>query len=164
MDADGDGHPHSGRAPGQLELTMDVRLRHTPDGGEIRIEGGRLDMGPGLATAAYLSLFGGNDDDSGIQADDPKQWWGNLVELDEQRFMRSETQHLLRSLPATSGNLRRIEEAAGRDLAWLVEADVADEVTPTASMPGINRVALDIEIRVGDERYRPRFEEEWVQR
>jgi phage gp46-like protein len=141
----------------------DVRMHHTVDGGEITITNGRVDVGPGLRTAAYLSLFGGNADDSGLVADDPNQWWGNVDEGDTVKHLRSETQHLLRALPATSGNLRRIEEAAARDLAWLVDTGVADSVDAVASMPGLNRIALDVEIVVGDQRYRQRFDETWVQ-
>ena len=97
----------------------DVKLFQTDNEGDITVRDGVVEMGGGLETAAYLSLFGGNEDDDGL-ADNPKTWWGNLDEIDPAKQYRSETQNLLRGIPATSGNLRRIEDAASRDLAWFI--------------------------------------------
>lgn len=129
----------------------DVLLFQTDDDGEITVENGLVEMSGGLETAAYLSLFGGNEDDDG-RGDNPLTWWGNLDEVDPVRQYRSETQNLLQALPATTGNLRRIEDAAGRDLAWFVDERVASSVVVTASIPGINRIKLIVDIEaVGDE-------------
>lgn len=138
----------------------DVLQFNTADGGEIEILNGRPTMTNGLETAAYLSLFGGNERDGGIAADDHLQWWGNLGETEPARRYRSETQHLLRALPAITANLRRVEAAAGRDLAWMV-GSVAEEVVAVAGMPGRNRVALDIRITVDGKVIPLRFEEPW---
>ncbi len=123
----------------------DVKLFQTNDDGNITVENGIVDMNGGLETSAYLSLFGGNEDDDG-RDDNPDNWWANIDEVDPVKEYRSETQHLLQSLPATSGNLRRIEDAANRDLSWFVENNVATSVTVEASIPGINRVKLKIDI------------------
>lgn len=123
----------------------DVLLRHTDNGGEITLQGGLLLMSEGLETAAYLSLFGGNEDDPGGE-DTSLQWWGNLLETESERQYRSETQRLLQSLPAIPANLRRFEQAAGRDLKWMVETGLAQSVTAEATIPGVNRVALRIVI------------------
>lgn len=122
----------------------DVLLFQTPDGGDIEVERGRVAFSGGLGTAAYLSLFGGNEQDSG-RADDPLTWWGNIDESQPERQYRSETQHLLRSIPAIPANLRRLEQAAERDLSWMVPG-VASAVSATASMPGRNRVRLVVSI------------------
>jgi phage gp46-like protein len=132
----------------------DVLLFHTPDGGEIRIEAGRVEMTDGIETAAYLSLFGGNEDDSGIQGDDPKEWWANKLETSPARKYRSETQYVLRSLPAIPANLRRIEDAAGRDLAWMAES-VASGISVVATIPRLNWVRIEIEIVLQDGRRVP---------
>lgn len=122
----------------------DVLLFQTPDDGDIEIEDGRVTVSGGLETAAYLSLFGGNENDSG-RADDPLTWWGNIDESLPEREYRSETQYLLRSIPAVPANLRRLERAAERDLAWMVP-NVATAVSAAATMPARNRVRLTVSI------------------
>src|SRR6187397_3231172 len=124
----------------------DVLLRHTPDGGDVTIEGGLVLMSEGLETAAYLSLFGGNRDDGADDAGERVQWWGNLGETEPARIYRSETQYLLGSLPAVPSNLLRMERAAMRDLEWLVATGAARSVTVSASIPGLDRVRLDVKI------------------
>jgi phage gp46-like protein len=123
----------------------DVLLRQTNDGGNITIQGGLLLLAEGFETAAYLSLFGGNEDDP-AEADTELQWWGNLLDAEPERAYRSETQYLVRSLPAIPFNLRRIEQAAGRDLKWMIDTGNARSVTAEATIPAVNRVALAIVI------------------
>ena len=118
----------------------DVILGQTPDDGEISVVGGLVGMSGGLETAAYLSLFGGNEEG---------EWWANFSESDPLRRYDSETQAVLDGLPATSGNLLKLEDAAERDLAWFVSEGVAKEVTVSATMPGLNRVNLTINIDGG---------------
>ena len=124
----------------------DVLLRQSNDGGEITVEAGLVLMSEGLETAAYLSLFGGNLDDSGDPATDRLQWWGNRGEVEPNRVYRSETQHLIRALPAVPRNLLRIEQAAARDLAWMIAAGVAKGVVVSASIADVNRVTLAVTI------------------
>jgi phage gp46-like protein len=123
----------------------DVLLRLGPDGGEITIEGGLALMSDGLETAALLSLYGGNEQDSG-DADSAEQYWGNIGETEPARRYRSETQYLLRSLSAVPANLRRIEEAASRDLEWLTDSGLAQSIDVSASIPELNRVQIDVVI------------------
>lgn len=127
----------------------DVLLFQTDDDGEIESINGVITMSSGLATAAYLSLFGGNDDDDGSQGS-TLSWWGNLDETAPENQYRSETQHLLRALPATSANLRRIEDAASRDLSWFVDVGAAASIEVAASIPGLNRLKLLINIGGND--------------
>lgn len=138
----------------------DVKLFQTDDDGEITVENGLVEMSGGLETAAYLSLFGGNEDDDG-RADNPANWWANLDEVDPTRQYHSETQNLLQALPATTGNLRRIEDAAGRDLAWFVDSGVASSVSVSASIPGINRIKLTIDIEAVGQESSFEFVENW---
>lgn len=129
----------------------DVLLFQTPDNGDVRVIDGLVQMSSGLETAAYLSLFGGNDQDDGL-VDNNQTWWGNLGENRDAYEYRSETQNLLESLPATSGNLRRIEESAKRDLEWFVTENVASSVSVSASIPTLNTVKINININaVGSE-------------
>lgn len=138
----------------------DVKLFQTDNDGDIAVRDGVVEMGGGLETAAYLSLFGGNEDDDGL-ADNPKTWWGNLDEIDPAKQYRSETQNLLRGMPATSGNLRRIEDAASRDLSWFVSERAASSVTVSASMPGVNRIKITVDIEADGIESRFEFVENW---
>ena len=119
----------------------DVLLEQTPDGGEITIEGGQLEMTDGLETAAFLSCFGGNERDSGLAATDAIQWWGNLGETDDTNKLRSRLQYALNTLPLTPSNLTLFEDAANADLAWLTDS-IADSVSVEALMPAKNVVNI----------------------
>lgn len=123
----------------------DVLLYQTNDDGEINVTNGLVEMSGGLQTAAYLSLFGGNEDDDGL-ADNVKTWWGNVTETENSHKYVSETQNLLGALPITSGNLLRVEDAAKRDLAWFIDEGVATSVSVTASILGLNMIQLEINI------------------
>jgi phage gp46-like protein len=135
----------------------DVRLLQTEDGGEVELVGGQITLDEGLDSAVFLSLFGGNDDDSGLDGDKPRQWWGNVDELDEARKYRSLTQYLLRSLPLIPNNLRRIEDAAVSDLAWMIESKLASFVGATATMPGRNTIKLALKIEIQSKPFEPSF-------
>lgn len=145
---------------GQLSIS-DVRLFNTADGGEICFENGLPVMSDGRDSAAYMSLFGGNEDDSGLPGDLSKQWWGNFSESNPSRCYRSETQFLLATLPPTTGNLRRIEGGANNDLAWFVADGLADSVMAVGSMPGRNRIKLDLFFVVDGNTVTVTFERPW---
>lgn len=117
-----------------MQQQGDVKLFQTGDNGEIEVERGVVTMSGGLETAAYLSLFGGAD------------WWANLSESQPARKYNSETEALLESIPTVSVNLRRVEQAATRDLQWFITEGVATSVTVNASIPALNKVKLEIQI------------------
>lgn len=137
----------------------DVLLFQTPDGGDIEFVAGQPTMAAGLPTAVYLSLFGGNEDDDGRDSN-PRAWWGNVDEPDPTRRYRSETQYLLRALAPTPANLRRIEDAAKRDLAWMLDR-AASSVRVAASMPGFNRVRIVVTIEAEGAESRFEYVENW---
>jgi len=126
----------------------DVLLHQESDGGNITLTNGLLTLDDGIATTVYLSLFGGNDDDSGEERDDPKQFWGNLVEDEPERHYRSRTQNLLQALPATTGNLRKAEGAVAADLEWMKTEGIATFAGARASLPSRNKIKIDIWIEV----------------
>lgn len=126
----------------------DVLLYNTTEGGEIEYVNGVATTEDGLQTAVYLSLFGGNSEDSGLTADDAKQWWGNLIEDQPARKLRSETQHLLKVLPLIPGNLQRVRETVERDLTWLGEEGIVSGVVVQVTMPQLNRVAIRVDVHV----------------
>jgi len=138
----------------------DVLLQQTNDDGEIEVEGGVVTMSPGLETSAYLSLFGGNEQDDSAQ-DSTLGWWGNLSENEPAKRYVSETQNLLRSIPATSSNLRRIEQAALRDLEWFTAEKVASRVTVEATVPRLNTIRLTVTIEALGDEQQFEFTENW---
>lgn len=138
----------------------DVLLYQTNDNGEIEIESGLVTLTPGLDTAAYLSLFGGNWKDDGSQ-NNRETWWGNLNETEPAKRYRSETQYLLGTLPATSRNLRRIEDAAARDLQWLLDEAIASSLTVSASLIGLNCVKIEVIIRAEGDESQFNYTENW---
>jgi phage gp46-like protein len=144
------------------EPVSDVYLFSTPDGGDIRFTEGQAVLSDGFESAVYLSLFGGNERDSGRSSDAALQWWGNLAETDPARQYRSETQHLLRSLAATTANMRRVEDAVLHDLAWLTASKIARTVQVTVGIPRLNAVklAVTVEIASGETR-RFDFDHPW---
>lgn len=121
----------------------DVLLFQTPDDGDVSIDGGEFQLTDGLETAVYLSLFGGNWQDDGAEGN-PLQWWGNSGVIDPGQRQRSRTQYLLQAMPATSGNLKRVQDAALADLDWLTARGVS--VSVSASVPALCRVKIDINI------------------
>ena len=131
----------------------DPLLQQTNDDGEITYTNGQIVMSDGLETSAYLSMFGGNERDAGGDATEHLQWWGNLTEPEETRHYRSELQNLLRSIPLIPANLRRMEDAAERDLDWMKGTGLATFVGVEASIPALNRVQIDIRIEIGDENF-----------
>lgn len=138
----------------------DINLFQTNDDGDMIVENGVVEMIGGFGTAAYLSLFGGNEDDDG-RDNNPFKWWGNLDEVDPAERYVSETQNLLQALAATSANLRRVEDAAKRDLQWFLDKNIASSVDVVATIPAINRLKLVVSIEANGEESQFEFVENW---
>lgn len=140
----------------------DVRIfqSQTHDGGDINVVGGLVEMNGGLESAAYLSLFGGNEDDTGF-AGAPLTWWGNLIEDRPERKYRSKTQHLLQALPLTTENLVRLEDAALSDLDWFLSGNIASSVEVEARLVGLNRISFLVSIRAEGLENTFEFTENW---
>lgn len=133
----------------------DVLLFQTQDDGDIEVEGGTVTLSGGLETAAYLSLFGGNPSGG--------EYWGNGLDNAPARKLVSETQRLLRTAPLTTGNLARVNEAAKRDLQWMVDAGAASSVEVVASIPALDTVGLAVTISAQGEESKFEFAENWRQ-
>ncbi len=137
-------------------------LQHTDDGGEIVFANGKVELDlDGLFNAAYLSMFGGNDDDDGTDATEKKQWWGNRSEPDGSKVYRSKTQARLQTLPPTPANLKLIQEAAESDLEWLVTKQVARSVGVSVRIPALNRIEVSPTIVIGDRKLTISIQEKW---
>lgn len=138
----------------------DVKLYQILDDGDIVIEDGIAEMNGGLGTAAYLSLFGGNEDDNG-RPGNSLSWWGNFLDNEPSKKYTSELQHLTQTLPLITGNLRRIEDAALRDLGWFLSERIASSVRVEVSIPDVNRVDITVTIEANGQENVFRFTENW---
>ena len=116
----------------------DVILFQTADDGEIEVEAGVVTMDGGLQTSAYVSLFGGNESGG--------EWWANISEPDPVKRYTSRAQTALDTLPPSSANLIKVQDAAAHDLAWMIAEGVADTVEVLATIPKLNAVKLTIDI------------------
>ena len=139
--------PHSAAGQERVEFTVEVI-------------NGLMTMTPGFDTAVKLSLFGGEKEDDGSTGN-PASWWGNLTETADALQYRSRTQHLLNTVPATSGNLKKIEDAARLDLAWFLDTDTANSLDVSAIIPAPNRVTISGTIRADGIESEFSFTENW---
>ena len=140
----------------------DVLLFHALrfDTGNINVEGGITEMTGGFETAIYLSLFGGNEDDSG-SVNNPLQWWGNWGENDPNKKYQSQTQHLLRALPISSANLLKIEKAVANDLQWFLDLSIIDQLNIVVTIPKANTVLIHITGEAEGQELDFNFTENW---
>jgi len=138
----------------------DVKLVQSNDDGDIFIEAGVVELDSGLESSAYLSLFGGDENDDGSQ-DSQFEWWGNSLEVNPSFLLRSKVQNVLRSIPSIPANLRRVENAAQQDLQWFIDEKVASSVDVFASFDGPGRVRVTIEIKAEGDEKRFEFTENW---
>lgn len=129
-----------------------IGLRDNLTKGDFAIINGKIATDLTLATPVYFSLFGGN-----YQADTPIQrrpsgaenqdWWGNLFETrnPENRF-NSKFERAVYTTPILSGTLRSFERAAESDLSWMVSQNIAQSVSATVTISGLNELKIVIDI------------------
>jgi phage gp46-like protein len=125
--------------------TGDALFEACPDGGDITLVDGLIARTGGIPGAVYISIMGGNDDDDG-RPGAKEQYWGNALEADETRHIRSRTATILIGLPMTALSLRAVEAAALQDLAWMTTTGVASEIRVTASIRSPNWLVLRVEV------------------
>jgi phage gp46-like protein len=124
----------------------DVMITITADGGDIEILNGAVTMTDSLQTAVGILLFGGNVEDDGTRATEAKQWWGNVIERDQNKRIRSRTQAMIRSLPLTSSALSRIDDAAAADLAVLSDEGIASSIAVATTVVNVRAVRVSVQI------------------
>ena len=123
----------------------DVVLFQSLDDGDIEVVNGVVTMDGGLQSAVYLSLFGGNFKDDGLKNNE-FGWWGNKLETETNRQLRSETQNLLHGIPSTANNRLRIDQAVRRDLQWMLTERVANEIDVAVTVPDLNQIKIVVTI------------------
>lgn len=127
----------------------------------INVTGGVVEMTPGLETAVNLSLFGGNIHDDGSTITAPFSWWANRIVDDPDEKLTSQMQHLLRAIPAVTGNIPRIEGAIRADLQWLLDRRIANLINVELALPAPNTVQIRIEITADGQIHTFTFTKNW---
>lgn len=138
----------------------DALFFNTADGGDVNFVAGEPVRSGGLRNASYLSMFGANDEDTGVAAD-KKQWWGNHVDTDTDFKYRGQTGRLLDTLPLVTANLAVINATAEDDHAWMVSLGVATSVVATSRIIGPNRIELTVAIDIEGAESEFVFVENW---
>ena len=140
----------------------DLLLIDTPDGGDIAIENGLIFDDPAFNTAVYLSLFGGNKEDSG-KVKNCKTWWGNtLGGIAENEKLVSRFQSIIAGLPMTTKNIVEAETAASLDLKWIIDEGIGEKITVSGNASGHNTFTLRVAVQLdGENRYKNDFSLLW---
>ena len=124
----------------------DLFLFEALDGGDISIASGLFVSDQQFSTAAYLSLFGGNKDDSG-KVNSRNEYWSNFLDgITESEKYRSRFQHIITGFPMTVRNIKEAETAAYMDLQWFINDGIADEIFIYGKATGKNRFNLTVQI------------------
>ncbi len=125
-----------------------IAMVETKDGGDYRVSDSGIELDNSIETISYIAEFGGNLKESTEPIRKPpgvfyNDFWGNVdVLTDNTEQFNSELERLLSELPVNSGNLQRIEGAAESDLQFLVDKQIAESVTATATIknPGVLKI------------------------
>jgi phage gp46-like protein len=125
----------------------DALLYETVDGGELKVDDGIFVSDKQFSTAVYLSLFGGNKDDSS-KIKNNKEWWGNMLNgIYENEKLKSRFQYIITGFPMTVKTIKEAEKAVFIDLEWFIKDKIADEINVYSQTAGKNRFNLNVEIK-----------------
>lgn len=146
-----------------MNFEGDLLLKSTNDGGDIEIQDDFFVMEGGLKSATYISLFGGNIKDNGTESTKNKSWWGNQLSPNEpNKKIISRTMAIIKGLPATPANLRKVEQSASDDLSWFKDEGICDNIEIEGSIPSRNRLELNVRmLKDGNEIDNFKFIENW---
>lgn len=139
----------------------DVKVYGTNDDGEVNITAAGVELSSGIDTAVYISLFGGNAQDSGNEGDD-KEWWGNVDE-DSGYRIRSRFQHLFDKNAPVPSSLGKLEDAATADLKWLTDDGLAESVSVSASLSAPKKILLTVTIKIDGESHQFSYPLNWTE-
>jgi len=125
----------------------DTLIQESLEGAELVMENGLFVPDTQFSTAVYLSLFGGNKNDSGKSSTD-KEWWGNKIKgTPQNEKLRSRFQNIILGLPMTVKYIKEAEMAAEMDLQWLKDEKIADEIAVYGQSKDKNRFYLTVNIK-----------------
>lgn len=127
----------------------DITLYETGSGGDFFIENNDLSLSNTLVNNIYISLFGGNVEDSTtgfeIEGQLREDWWANSLIFSEQkqRQFNSETERILRNAVLNSSGRIEVIRAVENDLKHLKSfAKILVDTTVLSS----NKIAIFVKI------------------
>lgn len=126
------------------EFAGDILLLDTENGGQISVINGLIMPDKRFTTSVFLSLFGGNNNDSG-RVDNNKTWWGNRFNnTPEVEKLVSRFQSITKTLPLTVKNINLAQQAAKDDLSWMIQEGIADDITVDIKAVNKSRIELNV--------------------
>ena len=145
-----------------MNFEGDLLITSTNDGGEIEIKDNLFTMTNSFETASYISLFGGNIKDNGTESTKNQSWWGNQLTNNKSEKIISRTMAIIKGLPATPSNLRKIEQAVLDDLNWFKDDGICDTIEIKSKIPKKNWLELEIKmLKDGNNIANFKFIENW---
>lgn len=128
------------------EFGGDVLLFDAQDGAEISIINGLITMDKGFNSAVYLSLFGGDKDDTGEVVNN-NTWWGNKIQnISGNEKLVSRFQAFITSVPLITKNVELAEHKVKQDLQWMIDDGIADSIEAEIQVVGRKDINLKIVI------------------
>ncbi len=128
---------------------MDLEIRESGNGGDLRLNGNDLATTDGLFNMPYLGLFGGNveqetlPDTASVPGVLNLDWWGNNLLLQDQPEIQfnSEFERGLNQIALTTSGRAELESIVGRDLEFLRQLS---DLEFSISLTGNDKLELDI--------------------
>jgi len=127
-------------------MSFDLKLIETGNGGDLVNLGNDLEVIETIYTMVYLSLFGGNVEESTVEGFVKPQsldYWANKLMFGDnpsQQF-NSETERTLNKTALNTAAIDKISDAVLTDLAYLKKLF---KISVTVSLPSINTVKIEI--------------------
>lgn len=129
----------------------DVLLVQTADGGEIQFDdAGNIMTTDDLRSSVYISMMGGGN------------WWADINEPDSNNRLTGEAGRFIKRNSPNSRNLENLEDAAMRDLQWMLNIGAASKVTVTASLTNINRLTLVVDLEYDGKQVDLKYSLNWT--
>lgn len=118
-----------------------------PGPGDIAVTGYALHRDPGFETAVVISLFSNTRASRGDvlpgTIENKAGWWGSVLlgcQLGSKLW-------LLQRAPLDNTTVRLYEQYSKDALAWMINDQIAEEITAVAVRTGLNRVNLAMTIK-----------------
>jgi phage gp46-like protein len=105
-------------------------------------------------------LFGGNIQDDGLENSE-REWWGNVLDADPAKKIRSLTQHLINNLDQSRNSLLRIQDAVKSDLAWMIEQGLITSLNVDLAVESSSKLNITIQATANSQEIEQRYVINW---
>ena len=116
----------------------------------LQIDGGvfecdeEFSLTTGLESAITLTIAGGNTADAGTPADELNQWWGNRLEQNQNRHVRSRFDTRVAGSAIGSALLRDARNLINLDVGQLQNSGELTDFEQQISIPSPDRINVSI--------------------